>query len=203
MSEATTPDGRKAKGRGAWRRRAVSAALTLGALALAGVVLSLPVAGGGSRGGVDPSTIVPQARFGEMSRTFTPVSFARLSGFYYGDPPGLEGLAGAVRSPDPIPPDILALDGTKVAVIGFMLPIDHDGVGVSEFLLNASYDMCYYGAPTRPNEFVVVRMSGGRRTEFVHTPIVVFGTLKVREEKARGQVVSLYEMEAEGVGFGW
>lgn len=176
----------------------ISLALTVLAVALALFILtSLPL---GRAGEMDASTVVPPSRFAEMAQTFAPVSFSLLSGFFYGDPPGLSE-AETGRRPDPIPPQVLALDGRQVAVAGFMLPLDYDGTGVSEFLLNASYDMCYFGAPTRPNDFIVVRMSGGRRTEFVHTPIVVFGTLTVREERSRDRVVSLYTMEAEGVGF--
>jgi hypothetical protein len=176
----------------------ISLALTVLAVVLALLILaSMPLGRGGDG---DASTIVPPSRFAEMGKIFAPVSFSILSGFHYGDPPGL-AEAETRRRPDPIPPQVLALDGRQVAVAGFMLPLDYDGTGVSEFLLNASYDMCYFGAPTRPNDFIVVRMSGGRRTEFVHTPIVVFGTLTVREERSRGRVVSLYTMEAEGVGF--
>jgi hypothetical protein len=181
----------------------LSRVLTLAAIGLAVfILLGLPGVGGGRGTGIDTSTVVPPDRIAQMGREFTPVSFSLLSGFQYGDPASLEGVAGARRGRDPIPAEVLALEGRQVAVAGFMLPLDYDGVGVSKFLLNASYDMCYFGAPTRPNDFIVVRMSGGRRTEFVHTPIVVFGTLKVREEVARGRVVSLYEMEADGVGFG-
>lgn len=130
------------------------------------------------------------------------MSFSLLSGFHYGDPPGFEGMTEVLQGREPIPPDVVALDRRKVAVVGFMLPLDFNGAGVSEFLLNANYDMCYFGAPTRPNDFIMVKMSGGRRTEFVHTPIVVFGTLRVRENVQRGRVASLYEMEAQGVGIG-
>ncbi len=84
-----------------------------------------------------------------------------------------------------------------------MLPLDFNGDGVSEFLLNASYDMCYFGAPTLPHQFVVVRMSGGRRTRFVHTPVAVYGTLRVHEERRNGRVVSLYQMDGEAIATGW
>lgn len=98
-----------------------------------------------------------------------------------------------------IPSAVVALSGTAVAITGFMLPLDVNEEGVRSFLLNANLDMCYFGAPTRPNEFVVVTMTGGRRAPFVHTPVTVFGTLSVREERREGRVTSLYALDGDSL----
>jgi hypothetical protein len=45
-------------------------------------------------------------------------------------------------------------------------------------------------------------MTGGRRTRFVHTPIVVFGTLHVEPTRRDGRIVSLYRMDADSIGVG-
>lgn len=147
----------------------------------------------------DPSTIVPVERYAEMRRSYRQVGFDVLSGFEYGAPPDADP---ALPGRDVVPPQIQQLNGQRVGVVGFMLPLDFNGEGVTEFLLNASYDMCYYGAPTLPNQFVVVRMKDARRTRFVHTPVVVFGTLRVQPERRNGRIVSLYQIEAEGIGLG-
>lgn len=150
---------------------------------------------------IDPSTFIPPSQWLELRREYQPVEFSVLGGFEYGQ---LRGPFGAVLegSRETIPAEIAQLSGRKVSVSGFMLPLDFNGHGVTEFLLNASYDMCYFGAPTRPNDFVVVRMRDGRRTRFVHTPIVVAGTLEVGEERQNGRVVSLYRMTGDGIGVG-
>jgi uncharacterized protein len=122
-----------------------------------------------------------------------------LAGFDYGAPPDADPSRPVS---DTIPPGIQRLDGRSVGVVGFMLPLDFNGQGVTEFLLNASYDMCFYGAPTMPNQFIVVTMKDARRTRFVHTPIVVFGTLRVAPERRNGRIVSLYRLEADGIGIG-
>jgi hypothetical protein len=67
---------------------------------------------------------------------------------------------------------------------------------VSEFILNANYDMCAYGAPTVINQQVMVRMGDGRRARYTHLPIRVFGTFHVGEELADGRVTSIYRITA-------
>ncbi len=165
-------------------------------------VLTVFLTGGSSPGAFDPSTVVPATRWDEMGGDYQSVKFDVLAGFDYGEPRGPLGvdLSGSPR--EIIPADVTALSGRRVSVSGFMLPLDFDGEGVTEFLLNANYDMCYFGAPTRPNDFVVVRMREGRRTRFVHTPVIVFGTLQVGEERKGERVVSIYRMTGDAIGIG-
>lgn len=181
-----------------WRRsvlKAVAAFIACGVAAILFVGPPEPRAAG-----YDPSAIVPASRIAQMDRHYQRVDFSRLSGFPYGEDP-MESYSRPARvvSYD-IPAEIAALSGEAVAVTGFMLPLDvQPGGGVTTFLLNATMDMCYFGAPTLPNQFIVVTMAGGRRAPFVHTPIIVLGTLAVREERRDGKVTSLYALEADAV----
>jgi hypothetical protein len=123
------------------------------------------------------------------------VSFATLSNFEYELPDPLDPSA----KPDltQVPPSVKALNGKHVSIRGFMLPVDLDQSGVSLFMLNGSQDMCYFGAPVRMNEWVLVRMQAPRKAKFTHLPIVVSGRLEVGEELKNGRVVSLYRLTAE------
>jgi hypothetical protein len=123
------------------------------------------------------------------------VSFTALSNFEYELPDPLDATA----RPDltQVPPTVKALHGKKVAIRGFMLPVEIDQSGVSLFILNGSQDMCYFGAPVRMNEWVLVRMQAPRKVKFTHLPIVVSGRLEVGEELRNGRVVSLYRLTAD------
>jgi hypothetical protein len=160
--------------------------LRLVALSLLGAVsfgiFAILFVGPPTRGanGFDPSTVVPSARITEVGSRYTSTDFNLLAGFPYGE---LDGRGGTA----------------PVSITGYMLPLDITEDGVRTFILNASYDMCYFGAPTLPNQFIIVTMSGGRRAPLVHTPVMVFGTLSVREERRDGRVASLYALEADGV----
>lgn len=124
------------------------------------------------------------------------VSFSLLSDFEYEVPDPLAGPT-ASQPPNVIPPKVKALHGRKIAVRGFMLPLDLDQDGVSQFLLNGSFDMCYFGAPVRMNEWILVTMKSGKKTPFTHLATVVYGTVEVGEEVKNGRVMSLYRMHAD------
>jgi hypothetical protein len=57
--------------------------------------------------------------------------------------------------------------------------------------------MCYFGAPVRMNEWILVRMKGGKRAKFTHLALNVKGKLEVGEEMKNGRVASLYRLEAD------
>jgi hypothetical protein len=124
------------------------------------------------------------------------ISFALLSDFDYELPDPLTSPA-ASQPLNEIPAEVKALDGRKVAVRGFMLPLDLDQEGVSQFLLNGSFDMCYFGAPVRMNEWILVTMTGGKKTPFTHLATLVHGTIEVGEEVRNGRVMSLYRLKAD------
>lgn len=145
---------------------------------------------------VDPDTVIPHGQLHEFARDYEPVTFNALASFTYPDdtPPGQDDAV--------VPERVRRLDGRKISIVGFMLPLDFDGQGVGEFVLNASYDMCYFGAPTTPNQFIAVRMTERRRGPVVHTPLMVMGTMKIRPERRNGKVVGLYYLDADWIGLG-
>jgi hypothetical protein len=153
---------------------------------------------GGSK--VDPGTIAQGQRLEQLREEYQAISFADLSSFHYGArmPNGLPAIVSSKR--EAIPPRILALNGKKVAVDGFMLPLDFDGGGVSQFILNASYDMCAFGAPSALNERIDVTVADSRRTIYTHLPLTVFGIFDVGEQTRDGRVVSLYRLRALAIG---
>lgn len=150
---------------------------------------------------VDYSTIVREERLRDYQTNHRRLSFRELAAFEYVEPARLAGIP-TTTSFSTIPKDIRDLHGKRVSVDGFMMPLDYDG-GVRTFVLNASYDMCQFGAPSIPNQRIDVTMAGGRRTVFVHTPIRVFGVMEVGEEFDNGQLVSIYRMKADAIYVGY
>jgi hypothetical protein len=127
------------------------------------------------------------------------VRWDTLAGFAY-QPPDLVLAAPMSRKPAAgLPASVKALDGKAVKIRGFILPLDITPDGVSEFILNGTIDMCYFGAPVALNEWILVTMKGGLRTPMTHLPVMVAGDLEVGELIEHGQVTSLYRMRADGV----
>jgi uncharacterized protein len=75
-----------------------------------------------------------------------------------------------------------AVDGTRVRVPGFMVPLDDSARGVTEFILVPYYGACIHTPPPPPNQMVYVQMNGGRRVEVnLWDPIWIEGELHVTE----------------------
>lgn len=97
-----------------------------------------------------------------------------------------------------IPEKIKQLNGQKVSIAGFMMPVRVDDEGfVEEFALNGNYDMCFYGAPSRINQWVHVKMQPGAKAKFSHNPTVVSGTLEVGELVEDGEIISIYRLTGD------
>ena len=142
-----------------------------------------------------PSLIVLAVLAPALSEAqYRAVTFTTLGSFDYELPDPLDPAVKPNLAQ--VPPAVKALDGLRVTIRGFMLPIDLDQSGVSVFMLNGSADMCYFGAPVRMNEWVLVRMTDGRKAKFTHLPVAVSGRLEVGEELKHGRVVSLYRLTA-------
>ncbi|MGH1348361.1 MAG: DUF3299 domain-containing protein [Nannocystales bacterium] len=130
------------------------------------------------------------------------VPMAALASFPYDPvphPPGAAELGIPAPAAD-IPPELLALGGRDVNVVGFMVPLDVDERGVKEFVLSQNRSFCCYGITPSLNEMILVRMKGGQRAPYANdTPLAVFGEFSVGEHREGGHVVSLYRMEASKI----
>jgi hypothetical protein len=141
------------------------------------------------------AVVVAAAGIAAAAVTYQTVSFSTISNYEYELPDPLDPSSKAPQNV--IPAAVKALNGKMVALEGFMLPLDLTPDGVSVFMLNASLDMCYFGAPVRMNEWVLVKMKAGKRAKFTHLATTVKGRFEVGEEMRNGRVASLYRLEAD------
>jgi hypothetical protein len=123
-------------------------------------------------------------RVKELSREYKSITFNNLSDF-------------ELMSKNSIPNEIKALNGQKISLSGFMMPIDLDAEGSREFVLNGNFDMCGFGGPTSINQWVVVKYTGNGKVPYMHLPMTIFGELEVGEEYRDGSLFSIYRMKAK------
>ena len=101
---------------------------------------------------------------------------------------------------DQVPAEIKAMDGGRIEIRGFMAPYDLQDGRVSRFFLMGDIIACCYGRPLQPNELIECAAPDGRTFEYhKHVPIMVRGTLRVKEEIENGYVVGLYTLEPDDV----
>jgi hypothetical protein len=96
------------------------------------------------------------------------------------------------------PARIRAFDGKKIALLGFMVPLEWDGDDVPELMLVRDLMSCCFGGVPMPDEWMHVRMVGKAKAEyFPYVPVLVTGTLRLggfRDEA--GYTVGCYQLEA-------
>lgn len=112
--------------------------------------------------------------------------FETLGGWKYTK--GLDGIPDATK----------ALDGQKIAMIGFMLPID-EVKDIRHFLLVQSLWSCCYGTPPDVNGIVRVELPKDRPIDYSFEPLLITGTLRVGATFEDGYCVDIYQLHADSV----
>ena len=74
----------------------------------------------------------------------------------------------------PVVPD---LDGQRVRIPGFVVPLDHDGTKVSSFLLVPYFGACIHVPPPPANQIVYVQTADGYPMKELFDPVWVTGTI--------------------------
>ena len=97
-----------------------------------------------------------------------------------------------------IPEDIKKLNGAKIRVKGFMIPLDQAD-NISHFSLVPSLFACCFGQPPQIQHQIVVHTPKGKAVGYYPDEIVCEGTLKVEEKKDDGYIVSVFEMDVSSV----
>ncbi len=105
-------------------------------------------------------------------------------------------------------PEALAkLDGKPVKVPGFVVPLEDDDQGLSEFLLVPSPQACIHVPPPPPNQMVMVHMRSGQAPKRSWGPVWIKGHLYISDTesqygkisyKIRGDSAVKYEMTSAG-----
>jgi hypothetical protein len=130
---------------------------------------------------------------------FKPVTFATLASFLY-ELPNTDDPVQKPAAKDQIPQPIKAMNGMKVAVQGFMVPVDLKNGKTSTFLLVKDQSLCCFGRMPRMNEWVSVKMRPGKSARVIQDqPVTVFGNLEVGEVFDKGEVLSVYRIDSDDV----
>jgi len=125
----------------------------------------------------------------ETSDDFQTVTFDELSGFDYAL------YAEESKTKHEVPAKIAALSGKKIAVDGYMMPIQYEAGGAKKFILMKNQFSCCFGGTPKLNEWVEVTMDGGAVAAYEHRALITaWGVLEVKPESRDGMATSLYKM---------
>jgi hypothetical protein len=98
-----------------------------------------------------------------------------------------------------IPPEIQALDGKRIAAVGFMLPFDFKEGSTTHFGLLRNQVGCCFGLAPGLNEWIDVSMGKHPAPAAMDVPLLVVGTLRVKPLLEAGTTMGLYHMEGVSV----
>ncbi|MBB3398685.1 MULTISPECIES: DUF3299 domain-containing protein [unclassified Rhizobium] len=98
------------------------------------------------------------------------------------------------------------LDGKRVAIAGYLLPLDFNPKGTSEFLLVPYVGACIHVPPPPPNQVIYVRSSSPYGSTDLFEGVLITGTMKVQSAKkdlsfidGSSEVDSGYVLEGEKI----
>lgn len=159
-----------------------------------------------------PALVLGEPRSGALPLKLTKnkidyefVSFNRLF-FHYQPPVNVEQSDGnfirAAKDPMSIPKEILELNGKKIAIKGFVIPLANSGQYIQEFLFADSLVTCMFCAMMGYDQWMIVKTvdpKGFRwRENQYEKPVTIYGTFEVGPEFENGQFTSLYRFKADG-----
>ena len=130
--------------------------------------------------------LADQMKSGKLTGLDKILPFDELTSWPYED--GLKGMPKRVKE----------LNGKKVLMTGFMLPID-EVQNIKEFLLVQSLWSCCYGQPPDIHGIVRVVMPKGRTTDYFFDPLKVTGTFKVEATILDGYCVDIYQLHVDSL----
>ena len=198
------------------RRRGILAALMLAAL-LAAAALAwrahgrAPASAATPAATARPAVVLPAAPFEETDwfalvpgdwepgKTFG----ADIASLGDNDPRAMDALVQlrAAWANAPVEP---ALDGARIRIGGFVIPLDTDNGAVTEFLLVPYFGACIHAPPPPANQVIHVFARQPQRNLTMMDPVYVSGTLRVARDKTPDSAAGLidaigYEMQLEAV----
>jgi uncharacterized protein len=97
-------------------------------------------------------------------------------------------------------------DGERVAIAGYLLPLDFDPKGTTEFLLVPYFGACIHEPPPPPNQVIYLKSSTPYTSTSLFEGVLITGTMRVQSEKkdlsfvdGSSEVASGYILEGESI----
>jgi hypothetical protein len=129
------------------------------------------------------------------------VGFDLLASFSYDAPdtPVTNKTSKVDEADKYIPDSIKSLDGKKVMVTGFMIPLRVEAGKAKEFLMMRNQGACCFGTMPKITEFITVKTTGNGVEPIMDVPINIAGTLHVGTTRENGYIIQIYRMDGEKI----
>lgn len=145
---------------------------------------------------------VGSKKSGKHTGEYRSLTFETLTSFVIREPnwEKLEDPAyiATLNLDEDIPPQIKALNGEKIEIGGFMLPLEGEDDNLQSFVLLENQLACCFGAIPLLNEWIFVEVPKRKRIRsHQDEPIVLYGTLRVGAEFEDGMLNGIYHLNLD------
>lgn len=97
-------------------------------------------------------------------------------------------------------------DGERVTIAGYLLPLDFDPGGTTEFLLVPYFGACIHEPPPPPNQVIYIKSSAPYAPKALFDAVMITGTMRVQSQKkdlsfvdGSDAVASGYTLHGDGI----
>ena len=97
-----------------------------------------------------------------------------------------------------VPADVKALDGTKVRLRGFMIPLNQAET-ITDFALVPSLVGCCFGQPPGVQHTITCKTMKGQAVAYTVDEIYVEGTVKINVQRDQGYTFSIFDLDVTSV----
>lgn len=145
-------------------------------------------------------------KFNRNNIDYQVVSFESL---YFGYMPPVDvehpdgNITKGTKKPMPIPKEIAALNGKKVAIKGFVIPLaNSEGQRIKEFLFADELVSCLFCAMLNYDQWMVGTTVDSKgfniKDDQFEDPITIYGTLEIGPKFEDGEFTGIYRIKADG-----
>ena len=138
------------------------------------------------------------------TETYQLLTFNMLTSYPFREPNWAKmedpAYIASLKLDEQIAPQIQAMNGKKVEIEGFMLPLDMPDGNLRTFMLLKDQMACCFGNIPRLNEWVYVRVPKKKKVG-IHqdVPITLIGTLRVGAKFEREVLTGIYHLELDRI----
>lgn len=130
------------------------------------------------------------------------VGFEKLAAFPYEIVDAATGATpeeiAAAKKDDQVPEWVRIYDQQKVALTGYMLPLQVEDGMTTKFIMMRDVTTCCFGNVPNMNEYVIVSMATDGVKPIQDVPVRLIGTFKIEEVyDEMGYLTSLFQMDGE------
>ena len=141
-------------------------------------------------------------RIGKRTGEYESLTFNTLTSYRIREPNWARlddpDYVAALNLDEEIPPQIRALNGSKIEIEGFMLPLEGEFDNVRTFVLLKDQMACCFGAIPLLNEWVYVEVPQKKKIRsYQDVPISLRGTLRVGAKFEGDILVGIYHLELD------